>query len=215
MQTYLNHLPNYLVMLCAMVGMMRWFRLGDPEKLILVVVVLNALVDQVAIYYDSDNPYNYLMYNLNTLTGHLISFIVYSMTLKKKAFRLVVSIAGILLLLFSGVNLTLIQGTDHLNTFTFIAGGILLVVASYYLLRTTIINREIDSNDLVLWFALANLVYSALAVPIVGLLPWLQELNPALSKFLFILINKVAYVLWTLLIMTGFLCKTRKTTFSL
>lgn len=216
MQLEFNYVPNILVVLCTIIGMLRWRVLNVAERLVILVVALNATADLLAILIDDDdNTYNHFIYSVATLIESLVSFAIYGMVIKKKAFRWAISAAGLSLFLFALINLTAIQGFSIINTYTFIPGSILLVIASYYMLRLTVIDGDLDSNNLVLWFALGTLIYYTTVIPVVGLVPWLDELNPQLNDALFTNINAGAYLLFLLLIIGGLIWKTKKSIFSL
>lgn len=180
--------------------------------MILLILILNIIVDLVAIKLSAQFKNNSFCYNLLNPIELILTLIIYYNYFPSGNIKKILAISMSTFLLFATLNVVFIQNFFlEFDNYTFFTGGIIVSVFSYFVWRNEIQNNDVISpHNIIVWFAAANFAYYTLTIPIMSAHNWLSFYSKDLA-FPIYAINKVIYGIWAIIIGTGLLWK-RQTT---
>lgn len=209
--TFLNlHIQSIIVLLVGLVGLFKLSQLNFSGKLILVLVWQNFFVDLYATYLADSGFYNIWVYNIHLPIQYSLTLFIYSTLFEKKKRSIIYLIIPIVIL-FAMLNGLFIQ-QNLFNTYTIFLSGTFIAIISYLLLRDYVVEESNLFSNLSFWFIAANFIYFIISINTLNSMPLAVEVSSETAKKL-LAINYFAYILWSILIGTGFICL-KKTTIS-
>jgi hypothetical protein len=110
--------------------------------------------------------------------------------------------------LFVLINTIWFQGFFTWQTYSYVFGGIFIILLSVGYLWQLYLSEETKSifRDSVFWFVLAWIIYFGITVPYFGMLNYLLKNFPSLALNYYLLVIDVVDCLRNILITAGFLC---------
>lgn len=150
---------------------------------------------------------NSFLYNLLIPVEIILTLIIYFNYVQRKTSKRYILICMFLFIIFSILNLVVIQ--DFFKEFanhTFFAGGIIVSYLSYSIWLNDIKNDLLSLQNVILWFTAANFIYYTTTIPIISAHNWLSTYSKEVAFPIFI-INLVMYGLWAIIIGLGFIWK--------
>lgn len=177
------------------------------DYLILLVLFLNIVADFTAVTIGQNTA---IIYNILIPIEIAVILLIYWLELKLPTIRKVQF--GILLLFICFAVWDLITTEDiriDLVFVTFLLGGVLVALGSYFIWREAITNSDIRRSNILLWFATANIIYYIFTMPGISAIAYYWEIKRLGSDtaVIFTWINRVLYLFWVITIGIGFLCK--------
>jgi hypothetical protein len=200
------HLQTYLVLVAFLLGSISYMSSKRVDLLVLVILGLNATCDLVSTYMAMHRQNTHGNYSVLTLAEGVLTLIVYSMLTKDKRLRwILISVIPVLLSL--GIyNLIWGQGLDNFNTHTFAPMGIMIMVASYLVLRESIGTVRFRAENISLWYAFACFLYFGIGAFNMSVTIWAQK-NGIERSHAFLILNDILYGIFSLLLISGYIFK--------
>lgn len=202
--------PTHFAFAAFLVGAVVLPRLSLKSKTIWIIVLTNIIIDLYATYIDVVwHKTTHSLYNIFTAIEYCVIMVI---NLHRPPSLLYKKYLLISLLFFSVLSAFIFYryGIDVLNTYLFATGGFIVCVFSYLRIRFAIARDNIEFTDILIWFAFANITFYAGALPVLLLAPIILNIPTDLANDL-MLAKDVAYSLWSVFIITGFLCLKKKT----
>lgn len=197
-------------MISSLLGIIRFYSLSLAEKLALLILTLNVIVDVFATKDALKNVNNTMLYSIFTLFEITMTITIYAVENKK----INLTLPLLPLLIFAAYNLLYLQGPNEFNTFTYIPGCLLVFVISYLNIRKLLLLDKLTSKNFIHWFYIANFIYYSLTIPSIINLPIVTKINAqinvlAIGKY-FLDVNKILYSIWAVTLGMAFLWKPRR-----
>jgi len=186
-------------------GIFQFGKLKHWERLILLVLLLNVVVDLIAIRLTVLNKQTVFCYNIYVPIEFLIMLLVYYLYLKPgKTRRMLVYVIPLVVLyaVFNGLFLQDIN--NEFASYTFFIGGFIIALFSYLIWKQEVQEKDIDSRNIILWFSAANFLYFIITIPALSANNWLvvHDTDKALPVQI---INVVMYGIFSIIISLGFI----------
>jgi hypothetical protein len=201
------HIPTFIAAIALAIGIYRIKRFKSFEYLILLIISLNLIADLITWEPSMQQKNTAIYYNILVPTELILLLSVYYSYLPfnniKRVLIYVIPALGI----FSIINGFFIQ--DIFSVFashTFIAGGFIVAVFSYILIRHATKEDTISKYNTLLWYAAANFVYYSISVPVLSSNNWLLLYSRNMAFPIYV-VNIIVYGIWGLLISLGFIWK--------
>lgn len=172
---------------------------------ILFYVILDSIGSVMAAFYRTNNLFYYnIIYDVQfIIISYCFYHWLYGSTIKKM-------IVGFFFLfpLFVLINTIWFQGFFTWQTYSYVFGGIFIILLSVGYLWQLYLSEETKSifRDSVFWFVLAWIIYFGITVPYFGMLNYLLKNFPSLALNYYLLVIDVVDCLRNILITAGFLC---------
>lgn len=189
-------LPTWICFIAAVIAVNRATKSQGVSIWIGVLLVLNFTGDFVGVILLSKGFPNAGLYNTSTVIEQVITLWIYLkysdsgyVVVKRVLIGLVIAMA-LSNTLFTGWN-------EGFHWETFILSGIIVAVVSYLEFRAIVLTGNI--RNVILWFALANLIYYTLMVPSMSSVPKAYKISEVLSYNLK-LVNDAAYIAWSIIL---------------
>lgn len=202
------HIQTYFAIAAGIAGLSRINFYIKGELLIIAVVFINIIVDLLGTYMAFYSIDNLWCYNISSTIENTFILILFSLNTNPLKSKMIKSVL-ILMLVFSIVNMFYIQKYNNLNTYTFIPASLFIVYLSYSSLLS-LINTEAMYSNLLFWFSLACFIYYSLMITVLSALPLALEVSYSLALALK-QVNNIGYMLWSVLLLSGFLWTRKKT----
>lgn len=200
-------IQTFFTLMCGIVGLFKINRLLPFEKIILFIVWQNFFVDLYATYLAHNKIPNAWLFNINLVVQHTLTLIIYSNS-SKKIYRPMFYIFMFLLVSSCVINILFFQ-QNNFNNYTITVSLFFIAVSSYFIIREYITSKDEPLELIFFWFAIGNFFYPIIAINILSSVSILTEENISLARKLFY-INYFGYIVWSVLIATGFLWNSKK-----
>lgn len=182
-------------------------KLQKVELTIGGLLVFTLIMEIIAFTYSTRlSKSNLWIYNIAMPIIQASSILIYANMVAGKQ-RKFFQGTSIIYLIAASCNFFGLQGANQLNTFTILPMGILLVLASYFLLRKDLLTTNIRTNPTI-GFMAGNLIYYTLSITALAAIPLLIKLDMK-QALNFKYINDASYSLWSICIATGIVWKKR------
>lgn len=195
-----TRLPTWICIASLLGSSLFFGRLAPHERLIIVVLLMNASADITGNLASELDNGNGIVYNILAPLEKVITFAVYGLNTITRKGRMINLIGIALVLLLSLFGFGLYPAFDfHFGIY--IAAGLILAVASYFHLRE-MVNDRARFSGVVFAFSLANLIYYTLMVSALSAIPLALTISNDFAAQIYTG-NDLAYSLWSLIILIG------------
>jgi hypothetical protein len=212
---FLNHslyrLPVYVIIciLCLIIALFSKLQKHPPEYIntFIAYISITILVEIIGWFYSVHRANNLVFYNFYLVMNFpYLIYLIRSFLVNKKVKKMLAWIA-ILYPIFATMNILLVQGLHNFNTYIFISGCILVVMACIFYFYERIKYPGPDSllHDSTFWIATSLLFYYTCSLPLNGILNVISNMPFYVYKTIYLInvvINSVLYLLFSI----SFIC---------
>lgn len=202
-----------LFILVSFIASLKSFRLDYPLpykhfSLFLLYAFLNEITSLFLIRVIQVQS-NMWLINVYIFMSVLFYSYFYSQFITSKKPLFAIKILSFIYIIFSLINITVIQGFNAFNSYSFLIGCVLVIYLTGLYFRQIIISKELVSlsKDPLFWISAGIFIFHLSELPYLVLLNYLNEIARALSKQLILVLKFLNVVMYTL-ITIGFLCRT-------
>ena len=206
---YQFHVPIVVIGLSAMVSWRSHFYQFPPAvKLFSLVWTFWFIMDAVG-HVLAYSMQNHWLYNLLYIIYFPALMYTYQKQFTHGGLQRIIFWLYPVFFFFVVLNTFLIQGFHQHQTLTFVVGGsfIIFLSAAYFWYLYTSENNEKITRDPFFWFSFGLLVCYSGTVPFLGMLNYLWNRNPDFTRFYYQYVSNLFYILLSILIAIGFLCR--------
>ena len=192
-------------LIAAVIYLSKYSALGRYEKLIAVVIWLNLICDIVCFILGKKEIETGFVYNILLPAERIISLYIYAIAINqnnlKKTFHLGIVAIVIIRLVAIGFESSLLKFQFVANT----VEGLLTAILSYLFIRVMIVKKD-DISAVLLGFGVANFLYLTLMASAMSALKLAYLIDKDYSLE-FYAVNTLAYIIWSLTLVTAILWK--------
>ena len=151
---------------------------------------------------------NHFFYNLIYTVQFLVLAFFFYYQLDSHLIKKVIRVYFWIFPLFVLINTIFFQGFYTWQTYSFVFGGIFVILLSIAYLWQLYDSEETQSifRDPVFWFSLSLLLYFTVTVPYFGMLNYLLQNYPVFSLKYYLLVIDISFCLHNIVMTIGFLC---------
>lgn len=202
-------IPSILCVIAGILWLLFQKKLSKTERVITLIIWLNIGSDLIAAKLSTEGITNGFVYNILAPIERILTVYIYircSNFLKSKYLHIIGLCAIILVSAISQIHA---QDFSAFQNISFVIGGLVVSLLSYYHLRNITLGRAKD-DFLIALFAVANLIYYTLMSSSISAFYAALDVSRAFARDIYS-INQFAYGLWAITLSIGLLWSKRKT----
>ncbi|MEN9599687.1 MAG: hypothetical protein RL596_2006 [Bacteroidota bacterium] len=189
-------------------------------KYFLPFLLLTLIVELIGFWYIQKGLRNYMMYNVFTSIEFLFYAFLFYRHFRQKVFKKIALFFIPLYILAVTINLSLIQGTNHFHTYTFLLGSFFIVVFCCLFFYESVLPEQLENKlteQPFFWVCTGLLLFYLGSVIINALFEYLRSFDmQEEGKRIYGIINQsLNVVLYSAFIFAFILCRNNSKTYSL
>lgn len=178
------------------------------EKLILLILGLNVVAEITAAYFAASQITNGFIFNTVAPVERILTLMLYAHNYKSKNGKLLSYLGMSLVILIAFAGVFHYPSFQEFHYGTYVISGLVIAVLSYLHLRAMALEKA-DQSLLIFVFSLANLVYFTLMISSMSAFRLANQISDEFGSEI-LLINQIAYALWSIILIIGIIWKTKR-----